>query len=329
MSTLYITQQGAVVGKDGERIVVRKGKSVLANLPALQVEQVVLYGNAHLTTPATAFLLDRGIDTVFLSRSGRFRGRLQGAVAAGAEVRQRQYARASDPDVTLTIARDIVCGKIGNQARLCQRRKAQGVLAKGVELDIVRQRAAAAPTAGALMGHEGTASRLYFGALRDMLIEDWGFSGRVRRPPKDPVNVLLSLGYTFLYKDMLSAVHLVGLDPYIGFLHAPRPGHAALASDLMEEFRTPIVDVVVQKVFNRNLVVREDFQPDNAGLPRLSDRGFRAFAEEYQDRMATEVSHPDAGGQTPYRRTLELQARRMARALVEKQARYIPFEMPR
>lgn len=329
MPTLYVTEQGATVRREGERIVVRKGKEKLTEMPALHVNQVVLYGNAHVTTPAAAFLLDRGIETVFLSRYGQFRGRLQGAVSAGAEARRQQYVRASDPRFALRVARAIVCGKIVNQIILCRRRETQGLRTKAEEMERVRRLAAATPGFDALMGYEGTASRLYFEALRGMFREDWGFTSRVRRPPTDPVNILLSLGYTFLFKDMLSAIYLVGLDPYVGFLHVSRPGHATLASDLMEEFRTPVVDVVVQKVLNSRQVVREDFRPDEDGFIRVSDKGFRAFAQEYQNRLETEVVHPDAGGRTSYRRILELQVRRLTRALMEKQVDYIPFEMPR
>ena len=329
MSTLYVTEQGAVVGREGERIVVRKGKETLAALLALHVNQVVLYGNAHMTTPAAAFLLDRGIDTVFLSRNGRFRGRLQGPVSIGAEARRRQYERASDPKFVLDVAHALVCGKIGNQVTLCRRRQTQGFQTKVVEMERMRPLAAAAPSLDALLGYEGTASRLYFEALHGMFKEDWGFTGRVKRPPTDPVNVLLSLGYTFLFKDVLSAIYLVGLDPYIGFLHASRPGHATLASDLMEEFRTPVVDVTVQKVLNRGLVTRGDFKLDETGLLRLSDGGFKAFAREYQLRLETEVANPDAGGRTSYRRVLELQVRQLVRALTEKRVEYLAFEMPR
>ncbi len=329
MPTLNVTEQGTMVGREGEQVVVRKGKEKLMEMPALHVNQVVLYGNAHVTTPAAAFLLDRGIDTVFLSQNGRFRGRLQGPVSTGAEVRRRQYERASDPRFVLDVARSIVCGKIANQVTLCKRRQTQGLTTKAEEMERMGRLAVNAPSLDALMGYEGTTARLYFEALRGMFKDDWGFTGRVKRPPTDPVNVLLSLGYTFLFKDMLSAVYLVGLDPYIGFLHASRPGHATLASDLMEEFRTPVVDVVVQKVLNSRLVVREDFGPDDTGLLRLSNRGFRAFVREYQTRVETEVSHPDAGGQTSYRRILELQVRRLGRALTEKQVDYIPFQMPR
>ena len=327
MPTLYVKEQGALLARERDRIVARKAGEVLLEMPALYVDRVMVFGNVHLTTPLTAFLLNQGIDTVFLSSRGRYRGRLQAAENGNTRLRRRQYEISSDRGFCLSLSKVLVKAKMRNQSALLARRKLPPVrrAASGIR-DLVG-RTEKASDLDALRGYEGTAARVYFGAFPHLLQSGFSFPGRVRRPPTDPVNILLSLGYTLLFADMLSALYAVGFDPFVGFFHEERTGHAALASDLIEEFRTPVVDVVVLSLCNRRIVTSADFRRESGGRIRLNDRALNLVFQDYERRMETRVTVPSAGRQLAYRAGLEQQARCLADVLLGKQEAYVPFQM--
>jgi CRISPR-associated protein Cas1 len=173
-------------------------------------------------------------------------------------------------------------------------------------------------------GHEGAASSLYYQAFRTFLSEDWEFEGRRRRPASDPVNALLSFGYTLLYKDILHAINVVGLDPYLGFLHAVKPGHASLVSDMVEEWRTIIVDSVVLSLLNGRMLTREDFvtSPDGS---RLTRDGLIKYLQRFNARLNHVVYHKGREFRTSYGNCLELQVRQLAKVILGEETCYEPF----
>lgn len=328
MTTLYLTEQGAVVTKTGERLLVRKDGALLHDVPALHVDQIVVFGNASFTTPAVRYVLENGIDVAYLSSHGTYRGRFQPAWAKDASIRQQQYQRSLEPAFCLSIAQAIVAGKIRNAVAFCrrQRRLSRDGKQHAHAMEALLPKVPTATTLDQLMGYEGSAAALYYRVLRSLFKTDMGFQRRQAHPPTDPVNALLSLGYTLLYNQMFAAVNIVGLDPYQGFFHQRKHGHAALASDLIEEWRAIIVDSVVLTVINRREIKRDDFQSAERGL-RLSKPALQRFVTRYDARVRETVYVPAIKGKTPYRRMFELQVRQLVQALNGAQATYEPFQI--
>jgi len=328
MAILYLTEQGCVVNLTAGRIIVRKGEKLLQELPVLKLEQIIAYGNAHLTPAVIAHCLSQGIEVAFLSSSGKYRGRLQPEFTKNTVVRQRQYKLASDPQFCLKTAATIVAGKVRNMiAMIKQQRRLRGDgRSTMTELEKTLTRLSGARTIDQLNGHEGTASREYFKAFRAAFKRDWGFETREYHPPKDPVNGLLSLGYTLLYNDAYGAVNLVGLDPYMGFFHQPRHGHACLASDLMEEHRCVLIDRLVLSALNLQMIKQDDFEAQIDGRVNLKPEALKRFFGLYAQTINERVHYPYAGIQTTYRQVIELQARHFARVLVGEEPKYHPFE---
>jgi len=326
MATLYITEQGITVTKSGERLLLRKDGKLLQEFPAMQVEQIVVFGNAHFTSPAVSFVLNQGIDVAYLSAYGMYRGRLQQAPSKDAALRQAQYQRASDPAFCLQTAKHMVRGKIHNSLVLVQRQKPRGREIK----DIIRQlrrtldNLEEAVDLDAVRGHEGSAAAAHFRVLRQGLRVDLGFRNRAHRPPPDPVNVLLSLGYTLLHNQMFAAINVVGLDPYLGFFHQTHHGHATLASDLIEEWRAVLVDSLVFGMVNRQEIGAADFRTQK-GRVRLLNEGRAKFLRAYDARLRMAVTYPPTQEQTPYLRCLELQVRHLARVLTHREAAYVAY----
>ena len=176
-----------------------------------------------------------------------------------------------------------------------------------------------------LRGLEGAAARVYFAVLREAVPEEFAFKKRTRRPPGDPVNALLSLGYTLLYENIRTALEVVGLDPYVGFFHAQKYGRPALALDLAEEFRAPVVDSLVLTLVNKRMIQMKDFvRADNGGL-YLRARGMRTFLREFTDRLQTNVRHEQVGRSLTYQKIFEVQARQVAKVVKGQEETYRAF----
>lgn len=325
MSTLYVMEHGAVIGKSDERIVVRKGRQTLADLPALHVKQVVVFGNVVFTSPAVDFFIRQGIDVVYLSSKGRFRGRLQPALSANGPLRQQQHLMSQNSSFCLEVSKQFVAGKLNNQLALCKRQ--QIPLAPFIQtMNKILEQSSIATSLDTLRGYEGIASSAYFQTYAALLDPAWSFTHRNKRPPKDPINALLSLGYTLLYNNVYAAINIVGLDPDCGFYHAPKRGHATLASDLMEEWRSVIVDSLVLQMVNRKQLQPADFR-EIRGEARLTREGFKQFLASFETVMNRAVAYPPSGEQWSYRRCLEGQARRLVQAIEQGSAHiYRPFQ---
>jgi CRISPR-associated protein Cas1 len=178
-----------------------------------------------------------------------------------------------------------------------------------------------------LRGVEGAAAKAYFSVLRGALREEMTFSRRTRRPPRDPANALLSFGYTLLTHNLMTACEVVGLDPYDGFFHADKYGRPALALDLVEEFRGPVVDSVVQLVINKRIIGPEDFVEGRNGGIYLRYRPLGKFLRQYTKRLNTEIIHPYYGRRLTYQRIFEVQARLMAKTIQGELDSYRPFRV--
>lgn len=330
MAVLYLVEQGSTLKKEAGNFVVQKESSVLQKVSSDLVEQIVIFGNVHLTTPVINHVLKEGIDCVFCSSYGKYHGRLISSESRFGALRKQQLRACDDLSTSLAIAVQMVRGKLANQRTLImrqQRKKPSAAMAAGiVGLQESLGKLGTADRVGSLMGIEGHGSALYFTAFKEMLKERLGFEARHRRPPPDPVNSMLSFGYTLLGYNMQSAVSTVGLDPYIGFLHVPDRSRPSLVLDLIEEFRPIIVDSLVIWLANTGVLGRDDFRRgDDARRPVLmTDDARKKFLRYYEERVQSSVSHPDSG-QTSYRRCFELQARRLARVITGQSKLYQPF----
>ena len=337
MATVYIREQGAVVRKKGERIVVTKDGRELMDIPLIHLDQLAIIGNVQLTTPAVALLLQNEVDVVFFSRYGKFRGRIVHTGSKFAQLRHAQLQKMTDEESALRIARAVVAGKLSNQRTVLQRQirdMPSSHQKRWIEealggMKALIHKAESAASLDSLRGYEGKAGAFYFEAFRVLLTEDWGFRGRIYHPPPDPVNALLSFGYSLLLKDILAAVQLVGLDPYLGFFHAIEYGKPSLALDVMEEFRPIIVDGLVLYLLNNGIFTRTDFvwSGEKERPVRLSDKAMEEFIRRYEERINIRVFHPGVRQKTTYRRCFELQVRQLARVILGKVNRYRPMRI--
>lgn len=312
---LVVQTPGAMIGQRGDELVVSlKGEDV-RKLPGQQVRAIYCYGAIQLTAQAVSTCLELGIDVSYFSPAGRFLGMLGGLPASGVDARRGQYRLFELPSVRLQLAREIIRAKIHNQRVMLMR---NGDVPDRVThlMANFRDATESARDLTALLGIEGSAAALYFEQFESMLKQrdDWKFDwrGRNRRPPRDPVNGLLSLGYSMLAKELTGVCYSVGLDPFLGFMHQPRYGRPALALDLMEEFRPLVADSVAISLINRGELGPEDFIKSANGT-FLSDKGRKPFWEAWFRRLDTEVSHPEFSYKMAYRRMLEVQARQLWR----------------
>lgn len=324
---LYLTEPDTSLSKRQQRLVLKRGLEELATVRLLDVAHVSVFGNATVRSSALRACFDAGIPVVWLSWGGWLSGHAAAAARGNVELRMRQYRAATigAPD----IAASMVAGKIRNARVLVRRHAGSDAAAVLGQLAGLAKQAETAHSLPALLGIEGTAARLYFPWLGRMLhspsfADAFSFSVRNRRPPRDPVNALLSFCYAMLIKDTVVALLAAGLDPYIGVYHRPRFGRPALALDLAEEFRPLIADSAVLRMVNNGEVSEGDFV-SRAGAVALTTPGRKRVVAGYERRMRDELQHPIFGYRASYRRSLEIQARLLAAHLVGETDVYRPL----
>lgn len=324
---LHVQEHGASVGLSGERLVVR-GENGATHVRLMNTSQVILRGNVQLTTQAARALLERDIPVLYLSGGGWLVGRLTGTETKNVDLRIAQFRAAQDSSTCIQLARSFVVAKIRN-SRTLLRRNATAV--DDVVLGQLKQlyrKARTAATSESLLGIEGAAAREYFQAFPKMFkasgLGTFDFERRNRRPPRDPVNALLSFAYALLTKELVIAVTGVGLEPLLGFYHRPRFGRPALALDLMEEFRPLIADSIVVTAINNGIVTRNDFVTV-ADACSIKPHARKRIIETHERRMDQSVTHPLFGYSASYRRILELQARLLVRVLLGELSEYPAF----
>jgi len=323
---LYLQEQGSKLGKSGDELTVKKQGDLLRKVKLLDVSQVCLLGNVQLTAQALREIAARGIPVCHFSYGGWFHAITTGMTHKNVELRIAQYATAADKQRSLALARAFVVGKIRN-SRTLLRRHADGDSGRLLpQLAELAGKAEKAPDVQSLLGLEGTAARLHFPALAKMLKGNPGFAleGRNRRPPRDPVNALLSFVYALLTKELTLAVQACGFDPMLGFFHRPRYGRPSLALDLAEEFRPLVADSVVLTLVNNGEINEASFIR-RAGGVALTTAGRRAVIAGFERRLDTLVTHPIFGYRVSYRRILEVQARLLGRTLLGELAAYPNF----
>jgi CRISP-associated protein Cas1 len=328
---IYVQGQGFSIGLKGEVLEIRDKGKAIDEARLLEVAQLSIFGNVQLSAQALRELASRSVPIIHMSYSGWLSAITTPPPHKNIELRRRQFRSADDPAFQLTIARAIVAGKIRNQRTLLRRNSRDlpdGLLHRLAES---RRRAGQATSLEQLLGIEGSAARDYFANFPLMFkpnaatgTTDFNFESRNRRPPRDPVNALLSFLYAMLVKDLVVTLVGVGFDPYLGFYHKPRYGRPALALDLMEEFRPLVADSVAIGMINNGEIRPIDFIY-RAGACALTDSGRKRVLEAYERRLDSFVIHPIFGYAVSYRRVFEVQARLLSRLLQGEIPHYPSF----
>ena len=336
-NTLYIMTPLAYVHLDNATLRVDVEREKRLQVPLHHVGALVCFGNVLVSPALVHRLADEGKALVLLDDAGRFKARMEGPVSGNILLRLAQHRAAQDPVFTLELARACVAGKIRNSRTLVQRGAREtddaddtGLLNRSADDLAASLRATpAARTLDALRGVEGEAARGYFAALNHIvkpaMRAQFQLDGRTRRPPLDRFNALISFLYAMLMNDCRSALEAAGLDPQLGFLHAVRPGRAALALDLQEEFRAALCDRLALTLINRGQLTEADFEPREGGAVLLGDKGRRKVVAAWQERKQEEISHPLLEQKMPIGLLPFVQARLLARAVRGEMEGYLPY----
>ncbi len=323
---LYIQDQGAYVGKEGERLKVTPVKSPPVNVPLINVSQLCLLGNVQVTAAAIRELANRNIPICHFSYGGWFNAVTTGMSHKNVELRMAQSRTAFDPQLSLAVARSFISAKIKNCRTLLRRHAEERYKSELDRLADYLQKTDRVTSLESLMGIEGMAAKVYFAGFARLIRggDEFQLEGRNRRPPTDPVNALLSFVYALLVKELTITLQAVGFDPFLGFLHQPRYGRPSLALDLAEEFRPLVGDSVVLTLINNEEVSPKSFVK-RSGSVALTDNGRKAVLASFERRLETEITHPIFGYKASYRRIFEVQARLLSRVLLGELDEYPGF----
>ena len=336
LNTLYILSEDAYLTLDGENIVSRRGDAEAGRIPLHTIESVVSFSYAGASPALMGACAQRGVSLTFFSPRGKFLARVQGECRGNVLLRRQQYRWADSEEQRLRVAKNFIVGKLFNSRWVLERsirdhgmridsdkvKKASQALY--VSLDNARE----AKSVEELRGIEGDAAAVYFSVFDDLVLRDkdyFHFPNRNRRPPKDPVNAMLSLFYTVLANDCASALEGVGLDPYVGLMHVDRPGRTSLALDLMEELRAVMVDRFVITAINNRIVKPDDFEKRESGEVRINPEGRRALFIAWQDRKRDKITHPFLKEKMEWGLVPHIQALLLARYIRGDLDGYPPF----
>lgn len=289
MSVIYIKEQGSYLRLKGEQIAVTKGNRILLEFPIYSVENIVVFGNVQITTQVLSKVLGSGIDISYFTYGGKYIGHVMAEKSKNIFLRFAQYEMYMEEKKRLEMAKRIVENKVCNQISLIKSfhwEREEYDYQKDVNqmLHILKTLSEKRNTYE-IMGVEGMCSNIYFHCFRHMLKNGMTFEKRVRRPPRDPVNAILSLAYTFLTKDMAVLLESSSFELYLGFLHGIRYGRKSLALDMIEEWRQPAVDRLVLRLFNKRIMSGYDFKEDSGDGVFLNEEGFQKFCSEYERWM--------------------------------------------
>lgn len=331
LNTLYVTRQESYVHKERETIVIKNKDEKLGQFPALTIGNILCFGQISVSPFLMGYCGERGIGLAFFTEYGRFLANVQGKQTGNVLLRRTQYRWADDEERSLGIARLMLAAKIAN-SRAVLMREVRNHGEKAVFQDAIGKLATSlrrmrqAASLEEARGMEGDAANGYFGVFSELLrAPEFQFGGRVRRPPKDPVNALLSFAYSLVTNECASALQGVGLDPYVGFLHQDRPGRLSLALDLLEEFRAAWADRFVLTLVNRRQVKMNDFATEASGAVRLTDAARKEFLTAWQERKQVEIMHPYLQESVPIGLLPHAQAMLLARHLRGDTEFYPPY----
>ena len=315
---VYVQEQGSSISKSGECINVKSKDKIIKKIRLIDISEVTVFGNVQVTTQAIRELCNRNIPISYMTYGGWFTGITTGFAHKNIGLRVNQHKKYGENNASMAIAREMVFGKIKNCATMLRRNCKSPSADKIHELDEFAERAHVAKQYDSLLGIEGMAARIYFSKFSDMIkteYHEFDFKGRNRRPPRDPVNAMLSFLYAMLTRQAVTTITAVGLDPYLGFLHKPKYGKPALALDLIEEFRPIVADSVCITLINNKEITKTDVMETSFGT-NLTSNGRRIVISAYERRMDSTIMHPLLGYTASYRRIMETQARLLSRHIL-------------
>lgn len=336
LNTLYVLSEDAYLTLDGENVVARCGETEFGRIPLHTIESIVSFSYAGASPALLGACGEKGIAFSFFSPQGKFLVRMQGKSRGNVLLRRQQYRWADSEEQSLKLAKNFIIGKIFNGRWVLER----GIRDHGMRINAEKlkdasislydsiDRARKANSVAELRGIEGDAAAVYFAVLGDLFLRDkdfFRFPNRNRRPPKDPINAMLSLFYTVLANDCAAALEGVGLDSYVGLMHTDRPGRASLALDLMEELRAVMVDRFVITSVNNRVVKPGDFEIRESGEVRLSPDGRRSLFNAWQDRKRDKITHPFLKEKMEWGLVPHVQAFLLARCIRGDLDEYPPF----
>lgn len=336
LNTLFINSEDAYASLDGENIVVKQGENVIGRFPLHILEGVYIFSYAGASPALMGKCARLGINLVFLSPGGRFLARVSGESRGNVLLRRTQYRMADNEEKSCLTARNFIFGKVSNARRVIDRTRRDHALRIDEEkfmtasdqLKNMLAQIMEETSLDSLRGLEGAAATLYFSVFDDMILQNKGdffFNTRNRRPPLDNVNAMLSFIYVMLGNDCTSALEMVGLDPYVGFLHRDRPGRTSLALDLLEELRPCMADRFVLTLINDRIVSGSDFQEQENGAVLLSSEGRKKIQKEWQNRKQTVITHPFLKEKIEWGLVPYVQALLLSRYIRDDLTAYPPF----
>ena len=336
INTLFVLTDSGYLTLDGENVVVSRDKTETARFPLHTLESILCFSYAGASPALMDACAQRNVDLAFFTPRGRFLARAVGETRGNVLLRQQQYRAADDPFASCRYAKGFLLGMVYNARWVLERATRDHPQRVPVEKlkSLSQNLAAALPnienavSLEELRGLEGAAAQQYFDGFDSLILQQhdtFAFAGRNRRPPLDPINALLSFSYTLLARDCAAALEGVGLDPYVGFLHRPRPGRASLALDMMEELRAVYADRFVLTCVNQKMITGKHFQKQENGAVLLTDDGRRAFLKAWQQRKQQTIQHPFLGEKIVWGLVPAVQALLLARTLRGDMERYPPF----
>ena len=336
LNTLFVQTQGSYVHLESDTVRIDVEGEIKTRIPLHHLSGITVFGQVMLSPFLIGRCAQDGRDITWLSRSGRFQGRLHGPVSGNVLLRRSQHQVLNDPQATLEIAKRFVAGKLQNARGTLLRaaRESETENDQTALRDAARSHASAitllrdCSSLDELRGVEGITAKAYFAAFTSLVRtnrDDFTFTERSKRPPRDPINALLSFTYALLTGDCVAALEGVGLDPQVGFLHVLRPGRPALALDLMEEFRSSLADRLALTLINRGQITRADFDERTGGAWSLNETGRKTVLVAYQKRKQEEITHPTTNKTIPIALVPHVQARLLARHVRGELEHYPPF----
>ena len=332
MSLLYINENGAVIGIEENRFVVKYKDGMKRIIPAETLEGITIMGHSQMTTQCTEECLKRGIPVLYLSKGGNYYGRLESVNHVKAE-RQRKQCALYDTQFALILAKRIISAKLKNQSVVLKRyEKSRGIELNECQkmLKICRDKTESCNSVNEIMGYEGQGAKYYFEGLSACVESDFKFNGRSKRPPLNPFNTMISFGYSILMNELHSKIELKGLNPYFGFIHRDAEKHATLASDMMEEWRAVIVDAVAMSLINGHEICKDDFSYglDEPGC-YFTKNGMKIFINKLEKKLQTEVRYLEyVDYAVSFRQAIALQLNQLVKAVENEDASiYTPIQI--
>ena len=330
MSTIYIETDHGLLKKKNDILHLIDADKKETSLFPHQIERIVLSGNIEITAQAFKLIMKHKIPVSYITKRGDYKGRLVFDDGKNVFLRKNQYDLLTNESFKIQLVRNIIEGKLKNQLALMQRINRNSKQLENFK-PVIRQMKEdltsldKMTSIDQLRGLEGLGAKLYFSMFKYNLIPSWAeFNGRSKHPPKDNVNAVLSYLYTILFTRIDSMLASVGLDPYVGYLHTLEYGRKSLAFDIMEEFRTPIVDTTMFSLFNLGILSEHNFRGDKYEGVLLTKEGVILVIAQFEKKLESEHKYSSLNKKLRYKDILFEQVKLFHRIIINPELEYKP-----